>query len=134
MTNEMQTGIITKGVGGLYSVMPILQGTGHPECSETVQKYGPVLCRARGKFRLEGITPLPGDNVVVVLADENGEEWLADTVEDEDDREENGADFVIREILPRRNTLIRPPMANLTHLFVVLPCASPAPDPCRAMR
>jgi len=37
-------------------------------------------------------------------------------------------DFVIDEILPRRNLLIRPPTANLDYLFAVIPAASPAPD------
>ena len=37
-------------------------------------------------------------------------------------------DYVIDEILDRRNLLIRPPIANLDYLFTVIPCASPEPD------
>ncbi len=94
-----KTGIITKGVGGLYGVRLMCRD------GESTN----LACRARGRFRTEGITPLPGDDVTVIT--ENGE-----------------AEPVIDEILPRRSTLIRPPMANLTHLFLLLPSARPAPD------
>ncbi len=117
----MTKAIITKGVGGLYTVLPVLAG----------EKAEPVLCRARGKFRLDGITPLPGDEVLLLPLDElsEGEEPFAEE-EDTPRKKETDVEirFVIREICPRQNTLIRPPMANLTHLFIVLPCASPAPD------
>ncbi len=132
----MLKGIITKGVGGLYTVLPVSAGDGLP-----------FFCRARGKFRLDGVTPLPGDEVLVLPVEELSAEdrtgW--EDVPPETDGEEchpgrnkrkpeqkKDQDveirFVIREICPRQNTLVRPPMANLTHLFVVLPCASPAPD------
>ena len=52
----MTKGIITKGVGGLYTVMPIRAESGAE----------PMLCRARGRFRLDGITPLPGDEVQIL--------------------------------------------------------------------
>lgn len=42
--------------------------------------------------------------------------------------DENGENIVIEEILPRKNALIRPPMANLDILFAALAVASPAPD------
>ena len=63
MTKEITKGIITKGVGGLYTVLPVQAG-GAGE---------PVLCRARGKFRLDGITPLPGDEVQILPTGELGE-------------------------------------------------------------
>ncbi|HCS72509.1 MAG TPA: ribosome small subunit-dependent GTPase A, partial [Clostridiales bacterium] len=34
----------------------------------------------------------------------------------------------MEEILPRKNTLKRPPVANITHLAVVLAAAQPEPD------
>ncbi len=37
-------------------------------------------------------------------------------------------DYVIDRILPRTSALIRPPVANLTHLFAVIPAAQPKPD------
>ena len=92
-------GMITKGVGGLYTV--------RPDCEDTSE----INCKARGVFRHENITPLVGDRVV--LLNDTGDE---------------DAGYVIDEILPRKNSLIRPALANLTHLFIVIPAAKPAPD------
>ncbi len=61
-----------------------------------------VQCRARGVFRHENITPYVGDRVVI-----------------EDD--------CIVDIIDRRNTLIRPPMANLDILFIVAAAKKPMP-------
>lgn len=102
--NACITGIITKGVGGLYTVRPILNDGGQEE----------YLCRARGIFRHEGITPTPGDTVDV------------ETVDSSDDP--SGASGVITDIHERLNCLIRPPVANLTHMIIVVPAASPKPD------
>lgn len=66
-----------------------------------------VACRARGSFRHDGITPLVGDRVTLA---EDGEQG-----------------FVIDAICERKNSLIRPPMANLDCLFVTIAAASPAP-------
>ncbi len=94
-------GIITKGIGGLYGVRLVSEGNVYTE----------IECRARGKFRHEGTSPLPGDDVVI-LEEVNGER----------------AEYVIDDILPRTSTLIRPPLANLTHLFVIVPSCRPKPD------
>ncbi len=102
MTNDIMTGIITKGVGGLYTVRPI--------CDDA-EEY---LCRARGVFRHEKISPLPGDTVDIELSD------MTDDA--------SGAAGVIAAIHDRRNALIRPPMANLSHMMIVVPAASPKPD------
>lgn len=67
-------------------------------------------CRARGIFRKEGVTPLVGDRVVIDLLDEEGKGALC-------------------EILERRNRLVRPPVANLDCLVVVIAVANPAPVP-----
>ncbi len=61
-----------------------------------------VQCRARGVFRHENITPYVGDRVVI-----------------EED--------CIVDIIERRNTLIRPPMANLDILFIVAAAKKPMP-------
>lgn len=95
--------MITKGVGGLYTVLT-------EECGE-------VVCLARGVFRHENLTPLAGDRVKV----------LADSADAEKKKKESSG-YVIDEILERKNYLIRPALANLTHLFVVVPCARPKPD------
>ncbi len=103
----MQNGIIIRGVGGLFGVRPL----------PLTENDKVILCRARGIFRHEKITPLPGD-LVRYTRDSD-----APAVQDE-----KSAAFVIEEILPRKSALIRPPLANLTHLFVAIPAARPAPD------
>ncbi len=99
-------GKILKGVGGLYSVRVLSSDS--PYMGQTVR------CRARGVFRHNGLTPLAGD-FVLISCDERGE----DTSED--------GKFVIDEIVDRRNSLIRPPLANLDYLFVTMAAASPSP-------
>lgn len=64
---------------------------------------GVLYCKARGIFRKQGISPCAGDRVQV-----------------EQD--------VITEILPRKNVLIRPPLANLDQLLFVLSVREPAPN------
>lgn len=98
-------GKILKGVGGLYSVAVVQNNSPY---------YGKVIrCRARGAFRHNHMTPLPGD-FALISCDES--------IENEDDGK-----FVIDEIIDRRNSLIRPPMANLDYLFVTMAAASPTP-------
>ncbi len=54
------------------------------------------ICKARGKFRNLGITPLVGDNVKIDLENK-----------------------YILEILPRKNELIRPSIANIDQAVIV---------------
>mgnify|MGYP002520048699 CR=1 FL=1 len=93
-------GLITAGVGGLYTVL----------LDEACDGMETVACRAKGAFRHAEQKPLVGDRVEVRYDDANPAETA-----------------VIREILARKNALIRPPMANLDTLFIMLACASPAP-------
>lgn len=65
-----------------------------------------IHCKAKGAFRHEKITPFAGDNVVVKASDKGA---------------------VIEEIIDRKNHLIRPPVANLDILFVVIAAAKPSP-------
>ena len=67
-----------------------------------------VECRARGRFRREGNAPLVGD-FVRILPQQNG-------------------DALVDVILPRRNALIRPQVANIDRLIIVLSASVPAPD------
>lgn len=60
---------------------------------------GVYECKARGIFRKKKITPLVGDIVSITL-NENAEN-------------------TIDEIYERKNSLVRPPLANLDQLFVV---------------
>ena len=65
-------------------------------------------CRARGAFRNKNIKPCVGD-------------WaLAELTGD-------GTGYV-QEILPRSNSLVRPPLANLDQLVLVVSIADPAPN------
>lgn len=84
----------------------VLKGIGgfyYVQCGDKV-----YACRARGKFRKDRISPYAGDRVRFA-ADENDEGYLA-------------------EILPRRNFLVRPPLANLDKLFIVSSVSDPQPS------
>ncbi len=95
-------GKIVRGVGGNYEILLDTE-----VALSDGSTAGKVLCRAKGGFRHEGETPLVGDNVVLRL--------------------DSTDSFVIDEIKPRRNFLIRPPMANLDVLFVMFAARSPEP-------
>lgn len=64
-------------------------------------------CKARGIFRKEKITPLAGDNVEF--------------------EEKNGKGSIVR-ILSRKNFLIRPPVANVDRLVIVIAASAPEPN------
>lgn len=87
-------GSIVKGVGGFYEV-----------CGEGAR----YTCRARGRFRREGLTPCVGDEVE--FTPNQGEEL-----------------GFVDAILPRRNVLRRPPVANVDALALVTSAHSPEPD------
>ncbi|MBQ8304129.1 MAG: ribosome small subunit-dependent GTPase A [Clostridia bacterium] len=65
-------------------------------------------CKARGVFRKENISPIVGDRVV-----------FSKTNEDKG---------IVEEILPRKNCLVRPLIANLDKLFIVSAYENPAPN------
>ena len=98
-------GKIRRGVGGLYTVTVL------DEQSEYYRQS--VKCRARGIFRHNHLTPLPGDVVLLSYEDAQGEN-------------SDGGKFVIDEIIDRKNALIRPAMANLETLFVTIRSIFPA--------
>lgn len=68
---------------------------------------GVVECRARGIFRKRHTPPLVGDRVSI---------------------SESGAAGVIEEIMPRKNSLVRPPVANIDRLFIVISTTQPEPN------
>ncbi len=109
------SGKIIKGVGGLYEIK-LSSATVHPLAGKT------VFCRARGVLRYNGISPLVGDNVAVSY-DESSFAYEGETARARDD----GRGIVIGEITERKNSLIRPPVANLDTIFVVMAAASPTP-------
>jgi len=69
---------------------------------------GPVSCRARGILRKEGNSPLTGDLVEITL--------------------ERGKGMVER-ILPRKNSFIRPAVANIDALVVFAANVNPVTEP-----
>lgn len=88
------TGRIQKALSGFYYV----------------DAGGAVLrCRARGKFRKEGISPLVGDWVEV--------------------RELGGGEGFVEKVLPRRNAFSRPAVANIEQLVVIASAAIPKTAP-----
>ena len=69
---------------------------------------GVVECRARGKFRKEGVSPLVGDFVTISRSGKSG---------------------TVEEILPRKNSFIRPAVANVDLLVLLASCAIPQTEP-----
>ncbi len=90
-------GTIIKGIAGFYYV----------ESGQTVYE-----CKARGKFRNEKIIPVIGDRVKITVKQE----------ENTTDRYKEGT---IEEILDRKNSLIRPPVANVDQAMVVFSVSYP---------
>lgn len=74
-----------------------------------VVESGVYECKAKGIFRKDGIKPLVGDDVEIEILDEK-------------DMEGN-----IMQILPRRNDLVRPAVANIDQALVVFAAAKPKP-------
>lgn len=70
---------------------------------------GTLTCRARGKFRKEGLSPLVGDWVEI--------------------RETEPGCGMVWEIEPRRNAFARPAVANIDQMVVVASAAVPVTDP-----
>ena len=68
-----------------------------------------LTCRARGKFRKEGQSPLVGDRVEV--------------------RELGNGEGFVEAILPRKNDFSRPAVANIDQLVVIGSAAIPKTDP-----
>lgn len=86
----------------------IIKGIGGFYYVKTLE--GVYECKARGIFRKDGVVPLPGDNVVISISDELSKTGNLD------------------EILPRNSQLIRPAVANINQVAVVLAARSPQPD------
>ena len=74
------------------------------------EEYGVLECKAKGIFRNRSIKPLVGDDVSVELLDK-----------------ENLTGNII-EVLPRKNELIRPAVANVDQAVVIFAVAEPEPN------
>lgn len=64
-------------------------------------------CKARGKFRKDKITPMIGDKVKIEVENQKGN---------------------INEIFPRSTMLMRPPVANIDTIIIVVATTSPEPN------
>ena len=92
-------GKVVKGLGGLYETRIV-------EPDGTVTR---LACRAKGVLKRDEAKVLVGDNVTVTI--------------DEDTPD----GIVISEIDERKNSLIRPPLANLDYIFIVFAAVKPTP-------
>lgn len=81
----------------------VIGGFYYVEVADTV-----YTCKARGSFRKEGISPVAGDLVEITV-------------------QEDGTGTV-DAILPRRNVMLRPPVANVDLLVIVVSVVDPAPN------
>lgn len=106
-------GKIIKGVGGRYFVR--LASGDDPLSGELVP------AKARGSFRHDGVTPLVGDNVGVTYTERS--------VSADVGAPTGVGDAVISSILERKNSLIRPPIANIDIMLVSMAASSPEPMP-----
>ena len=88
-------GRIIKALSGFYYVK-----------SEAGSVY---TCRAKGRFRKEGVSPLVGDRVRLEPMDDGS--------------------GTVAEILPRKNAFDRPPVANLDQIVIIASGAIPVTDP-----
>lgn len=75
-----------------------------------IAESGIYECKAKGSFRNQNIKPLVGDNVEIAVLEE---------------QEKKGN---IERILPRKNELIRPAVANIDMALVIFAAAKPQPD------
>ncbi len=85
-------GIIIKAISGFYYV-------------ET--DNGIIECKARGKFRIDGVSPLVGDRVQVQLDGNKGS---------------------VTKVFQRKNQLDRPTVANIDKLFIISSLSIPTPN------
>ncbi len=84
----------------------ILQGIGGFYYVEAAD--GLYECRARGSLRKLGVTPLAGDRVTITVGE--------------------GETGVLEEVHERKNSLIRPPVANLDILVLIVSMTDPEPS------
>lgn len=88
------TGTIVKALSGFYYV----------DCGGDI-----ITCRARGKFRHKGVSPLVGDRVEITdLGGSNGS---------------------VEQILERKNAFSRPAVANMDMLVMIAAGVNPVTDP-----
>ncbi len=95
---EQKYGRVVKGLGGLFEIR-----------IETGGVTERISCRAKGNLKRDEEKLLVGD-LVTVSVDTDTPDGV-----------------VISRVEERRNSLIRPPLANLDYLFIVFAAAKPSP-------
>jgi len=118
-----EKGRLVKGSGGLFTVI-LDEGT-------TPLSGRRVDLRAKGTLRVKDLRHkdtglLPGDRVLVSYSDSSFSSCDAGVVYDD---KAGLPDGTIISCLDRKNSLIRPAMANLDRLYIVLAAARPDPSP-----
>lgn len=83
-------------------IIQAISGFYYVEAADTVFE-----CKAKGNFRKKNITPLVGDYVLIEAVENKG---------------------IVTEIIDRRNSLVRPPVANIDLLFIVASVDDPKPN------
>jgi len=91
---QNKKGTILKGIGGFYYIRDD-EGLIHE-------------CKARGRFRNDNVTPIPGDHVIFSASE--------------------GVYGFIEEICERRNELSRPRVANINQVAIVISVYKPKAD------
>lgn len=95
----VRSGLIMQSIGGFYYVKE--------EISDRIYE-----CRGRGILRAKGITPTVGDRCKIAVPNDLSGTNLS----------------TVNEILSRKNILVRPAVANLDKLFVVISSCKPRPN------
>jgi ribosome biogenesis GTPase len=131
MNNEKNKPMIISSISGQYKV-----------------KYGDRIfdCKAKGVFRNKGITPFVGDFVKLEGLAEIDKTENSENLENFSDNSNSSLpspiapstslyslsspifDPIICEIFPRKNSIIRPPVANIDLLIFVLSTCEPSPN------
>ena len=75
-----------------------------------VEGEGVYECKARGIFRKDNVKPLVGDDVEIDILQEEGQKGN------------------IMALLPRKNELVRPNVANIDQALIIFSLAKPAPS------
>ena len=93
--------MVTAALEGI--ILKSIGGFYYVEAAETIYE-----CKARGNFRKKGLKPVAGD-IVKITVPESG--YCA-----------------IEEVCPRKNSIVRPPLANIDTLFIVVSTCEPSPN------
>ncbi len=96
----MISGKIIKGIASFYYV----------KANDTIYE-----CSARGIFRNKDISPLIGDNVEILIQHQDSLRGGYQTAS-------------IEKILPRKNNMVRPPVANVDQAIIVVSANHPKPN------